>query len=323
MNIRYFPIDKAIYEVSPGLRPLGTDLGFGNFDKNVFQIEDNFSVARENKLNCRKESLQKYFLTKDLNSDRKKYLVNFLFARLPKEYPEIFHVEKNSDSSLTMQCAHTGDIIMIASDGSLLDFKSRETIFPAVTDPIDAIALQVQEDIALTCRENSKNWIGMLHLCSPSHWSAADKIGLPFFEVHKPVPGIDRINRVADQMVEAMINKGPFVRFVWSFVTDERLNHHPEAPPGIDPLIWKGRSFDKNARTPFYFRVERQVTYGLPEIEASLFSIRVLFWSGHEIKADEFKRNQLLGALRSMTPESRVYKGVAQCFDDLTSWLEN
>lgn len=120
-----------------------------------------------------------------------------------------------------------------------------------------------------------------------------------------------------------MITKGPFVRFVWSFVTDTRLNHHIIAPEGIDQDEWKGRSFNIESPEPFYFRMERQVTYGFPEIQASLFTIRLHFIPGSEIKADEKMRTQLLSALYSMTPESRVYKGVAHCFEPLTQYLAN
>ena len=119
-----------------------------------------------------------------------------------------------------------------------------------------------------------------------------------------------------------MIHKGPFVRFIWSFVTDKRLNHHPTPPPGADPVIWRGRTFNEFQYTPFYFRIERQVTYGFPEVEASLFTIGVTFLSGHEVRNNPHQRDQLISALESMTPESRVYKGVAGCFDQLIAWLK-
>ncbi len=321
MRIRYFPIEKNLYEVSPGLRPLGTDLGWGRFDGCFFQIDDSFPEARSNKIACRKEDVEKYFVTKDLSTETHASIVRFMMCRLPQEYPEKFRLEEAPDRQI-LHCSHTGDRLEVNAAGDLLHFSSPEDVGPEVRDAIDALQLQVQEDIALTSRSAGKNWLSLLHLCSPSHWSARDKIGLPFTAVHMPIPGIDRVNRVADQLVDVMIHKGPFVRFVWSFVTDERLNHHPDAPPGVDPLVWKGRSFHSGANPPFYLRVERQVLFGLPEVESSLFGIRISFWSGQEIKDDGNKRQQLLGALRSMTPESRVYKGVAPCFEELVAWLE-
>jgi hypothetical protein len=104
-------------------------------------------------------------------------------------------------------------------------------------------------------------------------------------------------------------------------VTDQRLNHHPQAPPDQDPQTWKGRSFDADQANPFFLRIERQITWGLPEAQASLFTIKLSFWSGLEIRADASKRDLLLGALESMSPATRRYKGVDACFDELTEWL--
>lgn len=315
----YFPIERGVYEVTAGLRPLGFDFGYAELDRNVFQICSDFAEFRKNKIECRKERLSKYFVTLDLSEKHKSYTTEFIVKRLLHEYPLIFKLENH-----VLHCSHSHDKISFNSDWSLKKIESVEDIGPAVTESLDALSLQVQEDLVLMCRNQvKKDYLGMIHLCSPSHWAAEDKIGNSFFRTHQPIPGIDKINRIADNMVEAMINKGPFVRFVWSFVTDKRLNHHTVAPSSWDPAKWKGRSFDLSQAIPFFFRVERQVVFGLPEIEASLFTIRISFIDGTEIKSNENYRTQLLGALNSMTPESRVYKGVANCFTELTDWLQS
>lgn len=317
----YFPIDRAIYEVAPGLKPLGFNFGFGNYDSCAFQICSDFAQYRENKLACRQERLTKYYLTHELSPERICHITRFISERLVHESPQIFELQKQSSGHMLI-CKHTGDQMAFDENWQLLKFSSPQNIEPAVTDSLDALALQIQEDIAITCRTPEKtDYLGLLHLCSPSHWAAEDKIGKSFFQVHKPIPGIERINKAAENMVEAMINKGPFVRFIWSFVTDKRLNHHTVAPSGWDAAKWKGRSFDASQKEAFYFRVERQVVYGMPEIEASLFTIRIAFVNGTDVKNSPERREQLLGALNSMTPESRQYKGVASCFNELTSWL--
>lgn len=316
---RYFPIDKGLYEVVPGLRPLGFDLGQGDFDKKIFQIDSQFPEFRRNKIECRKERLGKYFAKKELSAEVENGLVLFLIERLPSEYPGFFKLEKLEHYKL--QCLHTKDVITVSQDGKLVSFQAQEDVGPEVTNPIDALALQVPEDLALTSRDGQNDWLSMLHLCSPSHWAAEDKIGLDFGAVHRPIPHIEKITKVSSNLVEAMINKGPFVRFVWSFVTDQRLNHHPIAPPQWDQASWKGRTFDLSQGCPFHFRVERQVIWGLPSVQASLFTIRVSFWSGQEVKDHPEFRNQLISALKSMSPESRVYKGLHHCFEDLLNWL--
>jgi len=318
--IRYFPLTKPLYEVVPGLGSLG---GPAPHDALIFQIDEDFAKARQNKIACRYENLEKYFLQENLPSECKLALVRFLISRLPREYPHFFKVQTDANGDTHLQCSHTGDSFGINSHGELISFSSSTLIEPAVRDAVDAFALQVQEDLALLVRREEKEHLALLHLCSPSHWSGKDKIGKSFFDIHAPVPGIELVNRAAKNIVNVMISKGPFVRFVWSFVTDSRLNHHPEAPPGIDPVSWKGRAFDAANQPPFYLRVERQTTFGFPDQDCALFTIRVSFWGGDEIKGDSSKKNLLAGALESMGPESRVYKGVAHCFDELIQWLKS
>ncbi|MEZ0391342.1 MAG: heme-dependent oxidative N-demethylase subunit alpha family protein [Pseudobdellovibrionaceae bacterium] len=319
---RYFPIDRGLYEVAPGLKPLGFSFGNGAFDEKIFQIDSEFPLFRENKLKCRKERLSKYIQTQDLPAESEKEIVLFLIERFQKESPELFQLQK-TESKIELKANHTNDKMTFSTEGELLLYSSAEAVNPKPLNALDALFLQVPEDIALVQRdlESKKDWLSYLNLCSPSHWAAEDKIGLNFSAVHKPIPGIDRMLKVADSMIEAMIAKGPFVRFVWSFVTDTRLNHHPIAPSGEDELSWKGRSFDESAKEPFYLRIERQTTFGFPKIQASLFTIRLSFIPGSEIKADEKMRSQLSSALQSMTPESRVYKGVAHCFEALIKFL--
>jgi hypothetical protein len=318
---KYFPIERGEYSVAPGLKPLGHDFGNPEFDAKVFHITKNFSIYRKNKIEARAERLSKYFCTHDLSPEREKTLATFLVGKFTEEYPQIFERQDN-----TLFCRHTHDQIIFDENFNLIEMKNdHEEFLPIVSNIIDALALQIEEDIALVCRtvngETTRDHLGLLHLTSPSHWAAEDKIGMNFFDIHVPIPGIERINKVADKLVETMISKGPFVRFIWSFVTDERLNHHPTAPEGIDSVVWKGRSFNNEAVVPFHFRIERQVTWGFPEVDASLFTIGVSFMSGSEVKNDPYFRSQLISALHSMTPESRVYKGVSGCFDQLIGWL--
>lgn len=322
--IRYFPLEKSLYEVSPGLRPLGFDFEQGPEDSKIFQLDENFFEYRKNKIACYTEKPEKYFLTHEISNLQKHKLALFICDRLESEHPELFTVRR-TPSGTHVQCHHTKDKIVFSSDGTLLDFHSAGSDFEEnnvqVRTVLEALAFQMQEDFAVCSQSAVSDHLSLLHVCAPSHWSPAGKIGKSFFEVHAPVPGIDKINRAAGQMVHAMIYKGPFVRFVWSFVTDQRLNHHPEAPPGADAKQWKGRSFSLAQTPPFHLRIERQVTFGFPELNMGLFTIRVSFWSGLEIKNDQIKKSQILGALNSMTPESRVYKGVDDCFDELIRWL--
>ena len=50
-----------------------------------------------------------------------------------------------------------------------------------------------------------RDYLTAIHLCSPSHWAAEDKIGKDFTAIHQPVPGIERINRTAPSLVDAIL----------------------------------------------------------------------------------------------------------------------
>jgi hypothetical protein len=309
---RYFPVARGLYEVAPGLKPLGTDFGNGAMDGRVFQIDSEFPRFRESKSACRRDRLSKYVQHSDLSPAVERALVEWFIHRLISEHAAIFTRDRNR-----LLCGHTGDEISLGDEYQLLPDSQLSQDYESA---FDALANQVSEDICLMRRAGSRNWLAAAHLCSPSHWSAEDKIGKPFTTIHEPVPGIDSINRRADQFVDMMIHRGPLVRFAWGFGTDDRLNHHPHPPAGVDPVEWRGRCFDPlNPR--LFLRVERQVTCGLPAVDAAVFVIRISHLSGDQIRSNPVERDQVISAMKSMTPSSRHYKGVFDSLDAIECWL--
>lgn len=310
---RYFPITRGLYEVAPGLKRLGSDFGNGAMDARVFQIDADFPRFRQSKLACRQDGLEKYVQQSDLSHQAERTLVEWFIDRLIAEYPDLFIIDASR-----IVCRHTGEIISLNEDKQLRNDSDSATEYRSA---FDALANQVAEDVCLIRLDGSRNWLAAGHVCSPGHWSVMDKIGKPFTSIHDPVPGIDAINRKSAQFVEMMIHGGPSVRFAWGFGTDDRLNHHPQPPTGIDPDQWRGRSFDPQ-NPKFFLRVERQVTWGLPAVNAAVFVIRVSHVAGEQIRADPAERNQLISAFKSMSPQSRRYKGIDSTTDAILAWLD-
>ncbi len=273
-NPHYFPIEKGVYELTPGLRPFGFDFGNGDFDQKLFQIDSEFETFRKNKICCLAERKDKYVQRFSLSLKVESEISEFIRSRLKEE-----HKIEVTDSSL------------------------------------DDLALLVPEDFAVISRDQNSDWVSYLHLCSPSHWSAEGKIGKSFFAVHAPVPGIEKILKAQKAMVDAIISKGPFVRFVWSFVTDRELNHHPDS---VHPRVWRGES-----ENPFFLRVERQVTWPFPSLNAGLFTIRVSFVDSQVIKSNAFYKENLVSALKGMTDESLQYKGILDFRDQVIEYLDS
>lgn len=319
---RYFPVEEGLHRVTAGLKNLGTPFGNGEADLRVLQLDSRFQKYRDNKIECRKERLSKYYCTSQFSAEASKAVCRKLISVLTQEYPTFFRWEQRKDSGI-LTCRLTSDSLHFR-DFQLQNVESPSQ--PEYRDGLDALACQIPEDIAVVSHTSNpeKDWLAAIHLCAAGHWSAEQKIGKNFTDVHAPVPHISPITQASRAMVHAMIHKGPFVRFVWGFATDNRLNHHIEPPPGWDAAQWKGRNFSEalDVDCPFYLRVERQVTLGIPEVDSALFFIRVYFFDGREIRSRPEQRDRLVLQLQTMDEDFRRYKGLTDSMDALLAWLK-
>jgi hypothetical protein len=301
---RYTPWTKGVYEVAPGLRPFGTDFGNGAADRRVFQLDADFDKYAENKRTALRERRSKYVRSFRLAADVERAAIDLIVARLAADYPDRF------------QAGWEGDHRTLSED-------AKTWVLPAFgrgneSQSLDMLARLVQEDFAVVSTEHSADWVSYINLCSPSHWAAEEKVGRSFFDVHAPIPAFERVNAVAAEMVQTMVQRGPFVRFVWGVESDDRLNHHTEPPPGWDPEEWHGRLFD---RGQFWVRTERQVIFGMPAVGAALFVIRVGYVPNSAILSDPALRDSLRAALLSMSPDARHYKGLERHWDALMALM--
>ncbi len=320
----YFPIHKGIYEVTPGFRQWGQDLGNGPADGQLFQFDSHQSQYRRQKLCARQEALEKYYCL-DRLSDQARYEVTaFVINRLLHEHPERFHLLQAGKTEARLACSDSGETLVFDKDlylSSVETATSKSDSQPAYHDAIDALACQVQEDLAITELTPAGDNLSAIHLCFPNHWAASAKVGRPFLDIHEPVPGMGRINQQSSQIFNAIINKGPYVRFAWGISTDSRLNHHPVAPLGIADTVWRGRSFDRD-HPKVFLRVERQSVWGFSASQAILFTIRTYFYDLAQIKQDTKRRNLLISAIDSMSEPALAYKGLGYK-KELIAWLLN
>lgn len=316
----YFPLDNGRYEVKPGLMPFGTDLGNDRADKQVFQIDSNFAHYRQAKLLARAEKLSKYYQNYNYCGVAGA-IARLIISRLTQEYPNYFHLERLSLGNFALHCSLTEETLYLNADWQLQQVQSK--VIPAYTSTFDALANQVQEDLAVVCRgSNGANWLGAIHLCYPNHWAAEEKIGKDFAAVHAPVAGIEKINQRADAIVNTMIAREATIRFAWGLSTDTRRNHHPKPPTGIQVAQWQGREFNLD-NPQLYLRIERQTIWGLSKYAAALFIIRTYFQDCNVIKQNPILRSKLLAALDSMTIDSLIYKGLSDIKSDIIWWLNN
>ncbi len=304
---KYFPLADGQYRVQPGLFSLTQEFGNGKQDNRIFQIDQNYQQYRQNKISARNEQLNKYYCWANFSDPIRQNITHYLINTLCQEYPEFFSLEKKTQSRL-FKNQLTQETFLINHDYDLLNPHSS-----VYSNLLDAIMMQVQEDIAIISEDN---YISCLHLMSPNFWAASDKIGKSFNELHKDVAGIDKITKNSNAILQAMIYKGPYVRFAWGLTTDNQLNHHPAH--AINNSTNNGRHF--NPRKPtLYLRVERQTITGLPKVRSALFTIRSYLYDVKLLNSVEIQC--LTSAINSMSNKQLQYKGLNRSKSAIIKWL--
>ncbi|GAO44663.1 heme-dependent oxidative N-demethylase family protein [Flavihumibacter petaseus] len=300
---KYLPFLTGHYSTAPGLLPIHRQEHAA--DQLIFQIDQQYSAYRANKLCCREENIHKYYIERDCRLETMRAVNEYLVYQLQYEYPLLFDFTTGRNDSLLTNL-NTGEIIRWRTATMELEGSAYVSLF-------DALCSQVQEDLAICQLTEARDWLAAIHLCAPNHWSAADKIGKPFDAVHAPVPGMEKTMPSYFKMLQSIVDKGPFTRFAWGIGTDYRLNHHPEPPPGWDPKSWHGRKI--NRKSELFIRTERQNLVGFPAQQAFLFTIRTYFYPVRDL--DPAEKTALWSAVRSMSHEALAYKGL----EGVTAWL--
>lgn len=317
---RYCPWHTGRYEVAAGLRPLGVDLGHGARDGQVFHLDRDWPRYRAGKLAARRARFDEHVGTHRLPSPLAAAVAGWIAGRLATEHPDWFRL-RTVGGVRVVEAALTGETLHFGPEWELLD-AGPEQPDPPYRDALDALACQVQADLAVTCRDGERDWLAHLHVCSPSGWAPREKLGLPFRAVHAPVPGFEKLAASAGSLVGRMVETGPRVRFVWGFSGTDRPNRHPIPPPGVPAGEWLPPVFDPGREPPFWVHVERQVTVPFAEENGSLFLIHPVLVPAGEVRADPALAGPLAAAIRGMSPESRAYKGIGPFAEAMAEWLE-
>jgi hypothetical protein len=232
---------------------------------------------------ARAQGLDKHYLTCDLKANVLKEVCRFISERL--------RTDGRGDAVAEAEHVRVGPYI----------------------DSLDALACQVQEDLAVVSSEGGRHWLSAAHVCFPNGWAPGEKVGRSFAAIHEPVAGMREMNRREGEFARLMVEaEEGLVRFAWGVTFDEELNHHADrARTKFDP-----------ARPRAFVRVERQTIWGLPAVGAAVFTIRTYLYDAERFRGDPVLRGALGAALRSMTEESRRYKGLAEGFEELVGWVE-
>ena len=317
----YFPLQAGVYDVGPGLKDFGTDLGNETADQQVFQIDENFLACRQVKLDARQERLSKYYRTQMLSSDVSISILRFIIERLTLEHPGLFQLSSQSENDIALHCKLTNETLVFDQKLRLTQVE-REIPAPSPDyhDSLDALACQIQEDLAIISQSPfGRDWMAAVHLCQANNWAAEEKIGQSFQTTHDPVAGMKNNQRDAETIVNTIVNKGPFLRFAWGLTPEAELNQHPR-PCLASSSTDKKKHFDPR-HPSLFLRVERQVLWPFPGQQAALFTIRTYVTDCQQIRDDEEKNEKLISALQSMTKEQLKYKSLNKDYKPILKWL--
>jgi hypothetical protein len=260
----YFPVQSGALKLVAGLRRHGVDCGAGERDREFFQVD----------------------------TERDDYL------RAKRQAPPERHQRAGEDGA-AMRARSAALTWMRATLSREQPAALAEATGIAARDELEQLALTIQEDFAVLCEgAEGEGRVVALDVRFPSGWAPEQLSGASFARMHEPVPDFAKSREAAASMVQAMIERGPYVRFVWTLCADARLDHHPSVRGVVD---WS------QVRAP-WLRVERQISVPLPEARASLFLIRTYRYRVEALSAPE--RATLRAALASVPDEVRVYKGL-------------
>ena len=162
---------------------------------------------------------------------------------------------------------------------------------------LGALAMSLQEDLVLM--EQAPDGLAraaLFHVSFPSAWNPSAKVGQDLLALHAPVADNDSLQAAAPRLGQALLAKGPFVRWVWTVTEDPRWRAWPPQRPGATP-------------SPLYFRLERQTTLPLGE-GYGLFLIRVQVRPLDDVLAVPGRLALLQASLRSMSDDIVRYKNL-------------
>ncbi len=155
----------------------------------------------------------------------------------------------------------------------------------------------------------------LMHVCFPTGWDPAEKFRQSLGVIHQPVADGERLMKATQNLTVAMVNKGPFVRYVWTLSPTPQLSLHP--------LVKPHQSYERAATIDqVYFRCERQITIPIAQLNRACFLIRVFVAPVTIVANSQERRYILRDALNSMSAASVAYKGIGNLIAPVINWIQ-
>lgn len=270
---KYFPVSAKPLMMEAGFSPITTDFGNGSRDQLYFQRDQEWARYLDAKSSVPRERH---------------------WAVIRSSEHVSLHLEALRWITATQERELNESTLLEVSEViDQLEQRGEATSEAELSQAYHSLSLRVQEDISLLAmRPRSSLVVGEISM--PSHWAPERIKEASFWEIHHPVPGFPRDQRVSERLGKMITERGPLVRFVWTLTGDDQLDHHPSHPrTELMDQLW--------------LRVERQVSIPFSG-QGALFLIRTYLYPIQRLEPTE--RDLISEALRVMPEEVARYKGL-------------
>ncbi|MFB7142308.1 DUF3445 domain-containing protein [Gottfriedia sp. NPDC056225] len=239
-------------------------------------------------------------------------IVELVIDHLTKYYPTHFEVyKKNANRTLYNKLLNEEQQFIFGNLSS------------AFGEPLNMIGKHVQEDLIYMSQRDNDLFLDAGHLCFPSNWSLAFKLGMKFKEIHQPIPMFNE-NSLDDRILRFLKNieqGSPWSRKNWSLMAGDRLDTSLET---FD--LWgKDREnvTSENVGQFVHLRVEVQKLFRLSVSNGLLFTIHT-----HIISLEQFSSNkewlkQFYTILSELPDFILDYKGISSYKTEVLTYLKN
>ena len=179
------------------------------------------------------------------------------------------------------------------------------------------LALLWQQDfVVFLPDERGKEVFQAGAVCFPSSWRPEEKVGLPVYAIHSPVPTLnERLGEQIDKFIAGIKPGTAWERVNWGLSRSAELNQHPDCEiPRLEPPF----NLDQ-----VWVRREDQVLFRLSKTGALIFGINVLNISVAEVASDKEGRAGLRRSVETMPEEIANYKNLLKSREYLLALLDD
>lgn len=297
-----FPLNGDTYAYSNNLRPLDPPV--------VINVTDTYTDELRQKRRLLDTHTERCCLAQPETTAAQWEVADILLNELAEVHPDLFHLEKHGNV-----WTFTNHVFMEKTTFTFQDDAS----LPLA--PLDFVGRQVQEDLLLLGQYDDRLILEAGQLCFPGNWSLQFDIGMPFTDIHGPVPGLRSVGlaKKIERFLMRVESGRPWTRLNWSLNAGHRLDTSPETFDEWGPMRYQVTQ--ENVARFVHLRVEAQNLVRLPRTNFLLFTIHTHLLELAELAHNSVWLSRLYHVIDGLSPELTGYKGHGPYRDVVLAYL--